>query len=397
MRFHVLCNPLVPSKMEHTADAFNILAMKFSRIMTQNGHTVYFYGSGTNHEVTCTRYYAVTRNRQYKRLEGLIGSYNAGPYLSCHDARPQIERARDDLYTSYRSRASKLIAKNKQDWDFVLHFYCYLDIGPNLINVTPCMMGAQLNDQGKYNIHLDNIIFATQAYCDHVLAQATAIPKNIGIIPPVFDPDEFTYSAVKDNYFLYLARVQQCKGVDVVFNCAQRHPKEQFYICGYLAPQHITKSRLVIDDKTYDLKEYPNVRFLGYADKKVRRDLLSRAKGLIQPSPYFEPFGFNVIEAYLSGTPVITSNDGSFIETVQEGKTGYRCNTWEEYDHAIQNISSLSPSVCLAEGMKYTEKVIYPKYLEYYSRLAQLHLDELKVYQKNLHALTAKRISLRFM
>jgi glycosyltransferase involved in cell wall biosynthesis len=50
---------------------------------------------------------------------------------------------------------------------------------------------------------------------------------------------------------------------------------------------------------------------------------------------YLEPFcGVNV-EAQLCGTPVISSDYGAFVETVEQMKTGVRCHTLADFLYGI--------------------------------------------------------------
>ena len=96
-----------------------------------------------------------------------------------------------------------------------------------------------------------------------------------------------------------------------------------------------------------------------------RCNLLSKAKALIAPTQYFEPFGQIVIEALLSGTPVITTDWGAFPETNIHGLTGFRCNTYEDFVNAIENIDIIKPSQCRLEGEKYLIENLQDRYLNY--------------------------------
>jgi glycosyltransferase involved in cell wall biosynthesis len=90
----------------------------------------------------------------------------------------------------------------------------------------------------------------------------------------------------------------------------------------------------------------------------------------VQPSLYSEPFGYNVIEASMSGTPVITSDWGGFTETVPHGLTGWRCRNMDQFDWAVRNIEQISPEVCRQWALNnYTTDRARARYEEYFKQL----------------------------
>jgi glycosyltransferase involved in cell wall biosynthesis len=67
-----------------------------------------------------------------------------------------------------------------------------------------------------------------------------------------------------------------------------------------------------------------------------RASLLGNADVVLAPTNFIEPFCGSAVEAQLCGTPVVTSAYGAFWETVEDGVTGYRCNTLADYIGAIR-------------------------------------------------------------
>jgi 2-polyprenyl-3-methyl-5-hydroxy-6-metoxy-1,4-benzoquinol methylase len=49
------------------------------------------------------------------------------------------------------------------------------------------------------------------------------------------------------------------------------------------------------------------------------------------PTIYTEPFGGVAVEAMMCGTPVVTTDYGVFPETIEHGKTGFRCHTLGDF------------------------------------------------------------------
>ena len=75
--------------------------------------------------------------------------------------------------------------------------------------------------------------------------------------------------------------------------------------------------------------------YLGAVTTEQRNRVLSQATAVLMPTQYIEPFGNVSAEAQLCGTPVISTDMGGFVESVEQGVTGYRCNTLGEFVQAV--------------------------------------------------------------
>jgi len=75
--------------------------------------------------------------------------------------------------------------------------------------------------------------------------------------------------------------------------------------------------------------------------QKERSDLMRHAKCVIMPTQFTEPFGGVNVEAQMCGTPVISVNYGAFTETVEHGKTGFRCHTLGDFVQALKEVDKL--------------------------------------------------------
>jgi glycosyltransferase involved in cell wall biosynthesis len=79
------------------------------------------------------------------------------------------------------------------------------------------------------------------------------------------------------------------------------------------------------------------------------------------------------VESQLCGTPVITTDWGVFTETVQQGKTGFRCRTMNEITTAAENVKTLNRKYIRKHAMEsWTLDVVKWKYQEYFDRLYDL-------------------------
>lgn len=127
------------------------------------------------------------------------------------------------------------------------------------------------------------------------------------------------------DYFLYFGRIEQCKGMQILVNIA-RNSDHKIIICGEGDPEPWLK------------QANNNLGYLPPVYGKDRAALLGNAKALLMPTLYHEPFGGAGVEGQLCGTPLIASDFGAFNETVQHGKTGFRCKTLGDWLQAMENI-----------------------------------------------------------
>jgi len=177
------------------------------------------------------------------------------------------------------------------------------------------------------------------------------------VIPPIFNPDDFEYREKKGDYFLYLGRIVFNKGVTIA--------KETCEAIG-------AKLKVAGIDQGMKNLESDNVELVGFADLEKRKELIAGAKAVFVPTIYLEPFGYIIMEAAMSGTPVITTDWGAFPEIVQHGKTGYRCRTLAQFIIAAQNIDKIKPKDCRDWAMEFTLEKIAPMYDQYFKQMQEL-------------------------
>lgn len=142
------------------------------------------------------------------------------------------------------------------------------------------------------------------------------------VIPNFFDPADLEFSARKEPFLLYLGRMTERKGLSVVAELAKHH-------------------RVVTAGQGPD--RVPGAEHVGVVVGQEKAELLARARAVLVPSIYIEPFGGVAAEAMLSGTPVITSPFGAFTETVAHGLSGYRCHTLADFLEAADVVDELDP------------------------------------------------------
>ena len=177
------------------------------------------------------------------------------------------------------------------------------------------------------------------------------------VIGAFLDPENFTYDDNKDNYHLYLGRIMWNKGLMMAIKVTEKIGKKLI-----IAGQG--------DFKSLISEEVPkHVELLGHADVEMRRELMKNAECSWLWSHYNEPFGHVVMENGLSGTPMITSDWGSFPDIVRHGQTGFRTRNFEESVWAAENIKSIHSEACRTWANNFTMEKASHQYDHYYMNL----------------------------
>jgi glycosyltransferase involved in cell wall biosynthesis len=177
------------------------------------------------------------------------------------------------------------------------------------------------------------------------------------VIGNPFTVSEFEYSEKKEDYFLYFGRVCEEKGVHLAIQATEKMGKK-LVIAGPGSLQALGYDRI------------PNhVEMFGVANAEQRKQLMKNAKCLFGLTHYVEPFGNMIIEANLSGTPVITTDWGAFPEIVLEGKTGYRVRDFKSLLNAMNLIDKIDLCDCRSWGLNFSDEVIHMKHKQYLDKV----------------------------
>ena len=170
-----------------------------------------------------------------------------------------------------------------------------------------------LNIGFQYNMHLyaklDMVISPSKLVADHL----SDFGNKSKIVPVGIDLSKFVYNENKEDYYLFIGRLTQDKGVLELLEAAARLPNKEFKIAG-TGP---------LRDSVKDYaNRYRNIEYLGYVSEQDKIDLLKNAKLLVAPSRA-ETFGVVFIEAMASGTPVVGSSETREIGILRDDYNGW--------------------------------------------------------------------------
>jgi glycosyltransferase involved in cell wall biosynthesis len=132
------------------------------------------------------------------------------------------------------------------------------------------------------------------------------------------DPNRFR-PTVDQGYLLFLGRYDRVKGVESAIEVARRAGLP-------LVMAGEPHDRSYYEAEVRPLVESNGVLEVGPVGGQRKAALLARARALLFPIEWEEPFGLVTIESSLSGVPVLATARGAVPEVIDDGITGLICD-----------------------------------------------------------------------
>jgi len=193
---------------------------------------------------------------------------------------------------------------------------------------------------------------------------------DIPILYNGIDPEYYRYCEVKEDWILYFGSVQKIKGVVDWLQVMQK-TNMPGVIVGNAHEPHCPG---YWDNECLPLlKTAPKkiIRFgESYGEQKV--NFFAKAKCFLFLPRVREAFGTVLIEALVSGTPVVTWDYGPMKEIVKDGVSGFVV-PYEDHKaaaEAVKNVHLLSHYECYQQGLKFSDTEAAKAHLEVYQRVA---------------------------
>jgi len=195
------------------------------------------------------------------------------------------------------------------------------------------------------------------------------------VIPNYFNPNEFTFRAKPDDYYLWLGRFIERKGPEIAVEVTRRLGKK-LIMAGQGVQSNTTEGGVttLVGDNGFTLTGN-HITHIGHVGVSERAKLLAGAKATFMATTYLEPFGGVSIESMFSGTPVIATDFGAFPENVIHGVSGYRFRTIGE---AVQFSSDEMLNKLDRDGIRsyamnnFSMDVVRFRYQDYFEQLYTL-------------------------
>ncbi len=163
------------------------------------------------------------------------------------------------------------------------------------------------------------------------LNYATTIYNGVNLKAFPFSPDH-------DDHLLFVGRLHPEKGVAEAVTAA-RLSGEKLLIIGPPVTGDYWEKQIApyLNDR---------IQYLGFIPRDQLYKYYQRAKALLVPIRWEEPFGLVLTEAMACGTPAIAFNRGSVPEIVVDGKTGFIVGDVDGMVAAIKKVSRIARCDC---------------------------------------------------
>lgn len=161
------------------------------------------------------------------------------------------------------------------------------------------------------------------------------------------DVDHFHFRPDPGDYLVFLGRISP-----------EKRPDRAIELARDVGMKLVMAAKVDhVDQEYYDyaiaplIEAQPSlVEFIGEIDEREKDALLGGAYAYLFPIDWPEPFGLTMAESLATGTPVIAFRAGSAEEVLEDGVTGFVCDTVYDMASAIPRVKELDRRACRARA-----------------------------------------------
>jgi glycosyltransferase involved in cell wall biosynthesis len=157
----------------------------------------------------------------------------------------------------------------------------------------------------------------------------------------------YPFRTDKEDFLLFVGRVNHEKGPEVAVDVARRAGARLVMAAAIKEPH---------EQRYWDANVKPlltgDEEILGEITVEEKADLMARARAVLFPIQWEEPFGLVMAEANACGTPVLAFPRGAAPEVIADGETGFLCGDVHDMVASIARVGDIDPHACRARVEK---------------------------------------------
>jgi glycosyltransferase involved in cell wall biosynthesis len=168
--------------------------------------------------------------------------------------------------------------------------------------------------------------------------------KYAGVVYNGIDLDRYPFRREKEDFLLFLGRAAPDKG-----------PMRAIATAREVGTRLVAALKIANEEEMRhwekDVKPIlgPDVEVLAELAHDEKADLIARARAVLFPIDWDEPFGLVMTESMACGTPVIATPRGAVPEVIVDGETGFIVSV-EDYPkeaaEALDRLDTIDPAAC---------------------------------------------------
>ena len=181
----------------------------------------------------------------------------------------------------------------------------------------------------------------------------------------------------RGKHFVWLGRIVPDKGVHLAIEAAKR-AGVPLVLAGTI-DRHAEESVNYYEEMVEPLIDGEQIKYIGPVDMQQKIDLLSGARGFLNPIVWEEPFGMVMIESMALGCPVISFARGAAPEIIVHRKTGFLVHDVDEMVEFIPRIDQIDREVTRTYvDRHFSVHVMAEKYVKLYKKVIRMSKEASK-------------------
>jgi glycosyltransferase involved in cell wall biosynthesis len=170
------------------------------------------------------------------------------------------------------------------------------------------------------------------------------------------------------NFFVWLGRMVPEKGAHLAIEAAKKAGVP--LVLAGIVDQHVPQARRYFHEEIEPQIDGQQIKYIGPVGLQDKIDLLSRARGMLNPIQWEEPFGMVMVEAMATGCPVIAFRRGAAKEIITSDRVGFLVNDVTEMVDRIHRIDEIDrKAVRLYTEEHFSSYAMVKSYTKAYKRI----------------------------